>query len=205
MSMNPSAPLLEVLERARSLGVLGPGPVADHIEHADRFLQAVSGLPAGSRVLDLGSGGGVPGLIIAEEFPHLQVVLLDAMQRRVSLLVEAIDRLGWEDRVSAVQARAETYGRDNTARGSFDVVTARSFGPPATVAECAAPLLRVGGALIVSEPPDQPDRWPAAGLELLGLRAEPVSIPGLQMLRQVEQCPERFARRDGVPAKRPLF
>jgi 16S rRNA (guanine527-N7)-methyltransferase len=203
--MNPSAPLLEVLERARSLGVLGPGPVADHVSHADRFVQAVAGLPEGSRVLDLGSGGGVPGLIIAEECPHLTVVLLDSMQRRVTLLVEAVERLGWEARVSAVLARAETYGRDDSVRGSFDAVTARSFGPPAAVAECGAPLLRVGGVVIVSEPPDQPDRWPAAGLEPLGMCAEPVAIQGLQVLRQVEECPERFPRRDGVPAKRPLF
>ncbi len=203
--MSTSADLFEVLDRARTLGVLGPGPVQDHIDHAGRFVTALTGLPAGSRIVDLGSGGGVPGLVIADRCPELQVVLLDAMHRRTALLAEAISRLGWADRVSVLQSRAEIFGRDPSVRGSFDAVTARSFGPPATVAECAAPLLRAGGLLVVSEPPEQADRWPAVGLEQLGLRTEPPSIPGLQLLRQVEPCPERFPRRDGVPAKRPLF
>ena len=197
--------LIDVLERARTLGVLGPGPVRDHIEHAERFVRALEGLPPGARTLDLGSGGGVPGLVIADRRPDLRVVLLDSMQRRVALLAEAIDRLGWGDRVSAVLSRAETFGRRAEHRGGFHAVTARSFGPPATVAECAAPLLSIGGLLLVSEPPDQPDRWPADGLADLGLRASSVSSPGLQVLLQAESCPERFPRRDGVPAKRPLF
>jgi len=197
--------LIEVLERARTLGVLGPGPVLDHIDHAERFVRALEGLPLGAKILDLGSGGGVPGLVIADRRPDLRVVLLDSMQRRVALLAEAIDQLGWADRVSAVLSRAETFARQADQRAGFQAVTARSFGPPATVAECAAPLLALGGLLIVSEPPDQPDRWPAAGLAEFGLRAESVSPPGLQVLRQQESCPDRFPRRDGVPAKRPLF
>ena len=197
--------LTEVLERARTLGVLGPGPVRDHIEHAEKFVRALEGVPAGARILDLGSGGGVPGLIIADRRPDLSVVLLDSMQRRVALLEEAIDQLGWGARVSAVLSRAETFGRDSAQRASFAAVTARSFGPPATVAECASPLLVVGGLLIVSEPPDQPDRWPAAGLSEFGLLTEPSSVPGLQSLRQQEPCPDQYPRRDGVPAKRPRF
>jgi 16S rRNA (guanine527-N7)-methyltransferase len=127
------------------------------------------------------------------------------MQRRVALLEEAVDQLGWGARVSAVLSRAETFGRDPAQRASFAAVTARSFGPPATVAECASPLLVVGGLLIVSEPPDQPDRWPAAGLSEFGLRAEPSSVPGLQSLCQQEPCPDQYPRRAGVPAKRPRF
>jgi 16S rRNA (guanine527-N7)-methyltransferase len=197
--------LTEALERARTLGVLGPGPVRDHIEHAEKFVRALVGVPAGERILDLGSGGGVPGLVIAERRPDLTIVLLDSMQRRVALLEEAIDQLGWGARVSAVLSRAETFGRDSSQRASFAAVTARSFGPPATVAECASPLLMVGGLLIVSEPPDQPDRWPASGLSEFGLVAEPSSVPGLQSLQQQELCPDQYPRRDGVPAKRPRF
>ena len=83
------------------------------------------------------------------------------------------------------------------------------------VAECAAPFLRTGGWLVVSEPPGEPqggpgaghERWPAPVLSQLGL--EPTEFIsgefGYQVLRQLDLCPERFPRRDGVPAKNPLF
>jgi 16S rRNA (guanine527-N7)-methyltransferase len=90
-------------------------------------------------------------------------------------------------------------------------VTARSFGRPAVVAECAAPLLKPGGWLVVSEPPaaDRPEtpRWPAVALGQFGLVPEEQAREGFeyQVLRQHEACPDRFPRRTGVPAKRPLF
>jgi 16S rRNA (guanine527-N7)-methyltransferase len=108
-----------------------------------------------------------------------------------------------------VCARAEEAARAPQWRGSFDVVTARSFGPPAVTAECAVGFLRIGGALLVSEPPDpHPERWPADGLARLGLIAEPV--PGtasahLIRLRTSEAVDPRWPRRVGIPRKRPLW
>ena len=204
-SVQPSPPLLEVLERARRLGVLGPGPVLDHVGHAEGFLLALADVPAGSTVLDLGSGGGVPGLIIAEARPDLQVVLLDSLERRVARLDEAIVTMGWQGRVTTELARAEETGRSPQWRGTLDAVTARSFGPPAAVAECAAPLLRVGGLLVVSEPPAETDRWSPEGLELLGMEDDRTPVPGMRRLRQTVLCPETYPRRVGLPSKRPLF
>lgn len=204
-SVQPSPSLRDVLERARRLGVLGPGPVMDHVVHAEGFLNVLEDLPPGSKILDLGSGGGVPGLIIAEARPDLEVVLLDSLERRVALLSEAVVAMGWQGRVSTELARAEETGRSPLWRGQLDAVTARSFGPPATVAECAAPLLRVNGLLVVSEPPEETDRWEAEGLDLLGLVDEGVPVSGMRRLRQTVLCPEAYPRRVGLPAKRPLF
>jgi 16S rRNA (guanine527-N7)-methyltransferase len=196
--------LVHQLERARDLGFLGPGPVVPHIDHAAGFVAALSGV-AGV-VVDLGSGGGVPGLVVAMDRPDLEVVLLDAMAKRCRFLRSAAAALGLEDRVRIVEGRAEEAGR-GALRAAASAVTARSFGSPAATAECAAPLLRVGGRLIVSEPPDGPARWPAAGVAALGLRVVVRSADGprLQVLEQVTPCPDRFPRRVGVPAKRPLF
>ena len=116
-----------------------------------------------------------------------------------------------------LQVRAEACGRREDLRGAFGGVLARSFGRPAVVAECAAPLLEVGGFLVVSEPPRPAEvahalepggtRWPAEELEALGLVPLGVVHEGFDYmtLRQVTACPDRFPRRDGVPAKRPLF
>jgi 16S rRNA (guanine527-N7)-methyltransferase len=204
MALAPSPGLLGVLERARRLGVLGPGPVQDHITHAERFVDAVHDLTEGSVLVDLGSGAGVPGLVVAQARPDLQLLLLDSLERRIALLREGVAELGWEERVTVLLGRAEDLGRDGQWRGRADAVTARSFGPPATTAECAAPLLRVGGRLVVSEPPGGSDRWPTEGLAQLGLVADSPG-EGVRVLRQAVLCPEAFPRRVGVPAKRPLF
>ena len=92
---------------------------------------------------------------------------------------------------------------------SVDVVVARSLAAPAVAAEYAAPLLKVGGTAVIAEPPGgAPDRWPADGLADLGMRTGHVLFAPtatLQILEQAERCPEKFPRRVGVAAKRPLF
>lgn len=195
------------LERSREVGFLGPGPVADHVGHAVGFAEAVGEVPG--CVVDLGSGGGVPGLVLAERWGDTRFVLLDSSERRTDFLRTAVDGLGWHARVEVVRARAEVAGRDDTLRGWFDVVVSRSFGPPAVTAECAAPLLRMGGLLVVSEPPTGDQRWPDAGAAMVGLRwdrrHQGSTGAGYAVLRQGEPCPARFPRREGMPAKRPLW
>ena len=160
---------------------------------------------------DLGSGGGLPGLVVAHALEGATVALIDSSARRTAFLRRAVARLGLGDRVRVVEDRAEVCGRDEALRGSFDGVMARSFGRPAVVAECAAPLLKSGGWLLVSEPPSgrppEGSRWPAEPLRQLGLVPDEPTREGFeyQVLRQREPCPDRFPRRVGVPAKRPLF
>ncbi len=195
--------LLATLDRARTLGFLGPGPVEDHITHASGFLTALASVTG--RVVDLGSGGGVPGLILAIERPDLELVLVDATAKRCRFLEEAVARL--QLTASVIEGRAEVIGH-GALRGTADAVVARSFGPPSVTAECAAPLLRPGGLLVVSEPPASgEDRWPVAPLSKLGLRPllRTTTSPVIQVLTLAASCPDEFPRRDGVPAKRPLF
>lgn len=194
--------LLEQLERSRALGFLGPGPVEAHVAHSSAFVDALVGVEG--RVVDLGSGGGVPGLVVALARPDLDVVLVDAMGKRCRFLETAVAALGLT--ASVVEGRAEVVGR-GPLRGTARAVLARSFGPPAVTAECAAPLLSLGGVLVVSEPPVGPARWPSDGVAQLGLAIgrRTSGSPNLQLLELVEPCLERYPRRDGMPAKRPLF
>jgi 16S rRNA (guanine527-N7)-methyltransferase len=211
----------QLLEEARAAGFLGPGPLGIQFRHAEGFVVVCRRLwPDGAAppvLLDLGSGGGLPGLVVATSWPEASLVLLESNGRRTAFLREAVRRLGLEHRVSVHHDRAEFAGRDPEFRGRVDGVLARSFGRPAVVAECGAPLLKPGGWLIVSEPPrdipggpgDAPgrSRWPAEPLRQLGLEPEDLVRVEFdyQTLRQAEACPDRFPRRDGVPAKRPLF
>jgi 16S rRNA (guanine527-N7)-methyltransferase len=120
-----------------------------------------------------------------------------------------VTRLAPAAEVLVIAERAESVGHVASHRGQWDAVIARSFGAPAVTAECAAPLLVIGGVLVVAEPPSgSADRWPADGLARLGLSVESLVHTGdatYQVLRQVSECPARFPRRVGVPAKRPLF
>ncbi len=219
--------LLELLTEARALGFLGPGPLEPQIQHAEGFCSIARGLPGegSTRLVDLGSGGGLPGLVVASEWPEVTLALLEAHGRRAAFLRRAVERLGLADRVTVLEERAEIAGRDADLRAGFDGALARSFGRPAVVAECAAPLLRVGGWLIVSEPPqagvageggeageagglgEAGERWPAEPLRQFGLEPARVIHQTFEYrtLRQVAPCPDRFPRRNGVPAKKPLF
>jgi 16S rRNA (guanine527-N7)-methyltransferase len=197
--------------------LLGPGPLEVHLDHAAGFAAALAAAFDGevgvgvepARAGDLGSGGGVPGLPLAFVFVAWRWVLIDANQRRAAFLRAAVAELGLTGRVEVREQRAEEAGRDPSLRGQLDAVVARGFGPPAVVAECAAPLLRAGGRAVVSEPPGgAAERWPSDGLARLGMApASGLTFGGasFQVLLQLSPCADRYPRRIGVPAKRPLF
>ena len=141
--------------------------------------------------------------------------LLEAGARRAAFLERATARLGLADRVTVLHERAEVCGRETGCRGCYDGVLARSFGRPAVVAECAAPLLKVGGWLVVSEPPAAGEPAGASRLPVAGgapgparPRSRPRPSTGSSTTGSCGRwrvCPERFPRRNGVPAKKPLF
>jgi 16S rRNA (guanine527-N7)-methyltransferase len=184
---------------------LGPGDVDIALRRALDLAAGVDVPPA--RALDLGSGGGLPGLPLALAWPHSQWILLEASTTRAAFLADAVSKLAIGARVAVRAERAEVAGRSDL-RGSIDLVVARGFGPPAVTAECAAPLIRVGGRLVVAEPPGgRPDRWDRAGLAILGMQvgASGTTPTAWQALVQAQPCPDRYPRRTGVAAKRPLF
>lgn len=209
-----------MLLEARGLGYLGPGPVEANIEHALAYRAACPEAPL--RALDLGSGGGLPGLVLAltseSAWCDTRWSLLDASAKRCAFLRSAVEQLALVSRVVVIEGRAEELGRVPPHRGAYDVVVARSFGRPPVTAECGAPFLSIGGHLLVSEPPGRnvTERWPTRGLAELGLEMwteAPNGVTGktanpdfsVVRLIQAAPCPERFPRRTGQPAKRPLW
>jgi len=203
------AHLIEVLTRARDRGFLGPGDPADHRDHALGFAEAAEAVLERSplSVADLGTGGGVPGLVLATVWPGAEIALIESSVRRADALREWVGELHFTDRVEVVDLRAEDYAHEDR-REDFDLVAARSFAAPAVTAEIGTGLARVGGLLVVSEPPDPQDRWPADRLAGLGLApARPVVARGAHYacLRKVRAADPGTPRRRGRAGKRPLW
>ena len=147
------------------------GSIDDHGRHSlGLAASADEGFEFDGRVADLGSGVGLPSLLLADAYPDTHWTLIERRTGRADLLKRAVARLRWEDRIEVLALDAAEAGRASH-RGRSDVVTSRSFGPPSIAAELGAPLLRPGGSMIVSEPRarDPEIRWPAAGLSRCGL------------------------------------
>ncbi|MEZ5133745.1 MAG: RsmG family class I SAM-dependent methyltransferase [Acidimicrobiales bacterium] len=141
-------------------GIAGSGSVEAHLGRARAFAQARGG-PA-DRFCDLGTGPGMPGLVLALLWPEARGVLIDATERRVAFVEQWVRELGVAGRITVEHGRAEVLAHQEGFRHEFDTVVARSFGPPAVVAECASGFLALAGVALVSEP-RRTRRSPSAG------------------------------------------
>ena len=194
--------VLGALAEARALGFLGPGPLEAHVASAEAFAQALGDVDG--PVLDLGSGGGVPGLLLAARYGDIPWTLLDVHRRRTSFLARTVAALGWVGRVRVVRAAAEVAAHDPSYRGQFAAVTARSFGPPAVTAEIGAAFLAPDGVLVVAEPPNaDPSRWPADGVAELGLAQEAGGT--VAVLRRVSEVDAALPRAWRVLERHPRW
>ncbi|MEN9822029.1 MAG: putative ribosomal small subunit methyltransferase [Actinomycetota bacterium] len=179
---SPADPaLLAALSTIRDRGPIGEASLESAIDHADQYVAVLP--PDATELADLGSGGGLPGLVIAVRRPDLRITLVERRATRADLLRRAVSSLGLSGRVTVVAADASQVAADRPRE--FDVVTARSFAAPPITARWAGELLKDGGRLIVSEPPiDDPSRWPAPLLESCGLVDEGRSA-GVRTFRRI--------------------
>jgi 16S rRNA (guanine527-N7)-methyltransferase len=202
--------LPRVLEESRARGFLGPNAIEPHFTHSLGFAlcwEERTPTPPAS-FIDLGSGGGLPGLFLLERW-RCHAVFTDSMVKRAKFLEEVLLRDGAPADGTVIEGRVEETARIPQLVESFELVTARSFGPPAVTAECGAQFLKIGGVMIVSEPPEETDneRWNAEKLADLGLVAEGRVRHGAayQVLRKTHSTPGEYPRAIGTPRKRPLF
>ena len=151
--------LLRALTVIRDRGAIGTTELPDAIAHADRFVAVLPDRP--HRLADLGSGGGLPGLVIAVRRPDIDVTLIERRGNRADLLRRAVASLRLGTQVTVLAADVEEVARRSGA--VFDVVTARSFGGPDTTLHAIARLLAAGGQALISEPPQaRSEQWQLA-------------------------------------------
>lgn len=142
--------LLEVFRH--SMNLIGPGPAEAHFEDADR---ALSDLDAGGRWVDLGSGAGFPGLVLADLYPDLEIDLVDSRRKRCWFLDHVVAEAGGRRGIRVLCQRVEDLDD-----GGYDGVVARAFAPPDLVLTHARRLLRPGGCVVLFLQDDAPDLSP---------------------------------------------
>ncbi|PSR18532.1 16S rRNA (guanine(527)-N(7))-methyltransferase RsmG [filamentous cyanobacterium CCP3] len=169
---------------------------------------------SGLKVVDIGTGGGFPGLPVALVFPHWAIALMDATRKKIAALEFVCERLGIAN-VSFLPQRAEQVAHQPTHREAYDLALLRAVGSVNTCAEYALPLLKLGGQAVLYR-----GQWTAAeeagltailprlGGQLLELRSQTTPLTqGVRhnvILAKVDRTPDKFPRLPGIPAKTPL-
>jgi 16S rRNA (guanine527-N7)-methyltransferase len=166
----------------------------------------------GLRLLDVGSGGGFPGIPLRIAFPQWRVALLEATGKKAAFLEHVVGLLRL-DGASVIAGRAETIAHDPAHREAYDVVVSRAVAPMAVLAELCLPFCRTGGTFVAQKSAGADDEVSAArqAIETMGGgldRLQEVSYDGgeglLVVVEKAAPTPARYPRRSGIPAKRPL-
>jgi 16S rRNA (guanine527-N7)-methyltransferase len=187
---------------------LAAGPTDGLVEDC---LVLVEHLGDARRLVDIGSGGGLPGLPLKIVRPDLEVVLVEADGDKAAFLVHASAQLGLQG-VEVVNRRAEDGGRDPRLREAFDLAVARALAPMPVLAELCLPFVRVGGRLLAQKTDAEDVAAAGHAIEVLGGGAARV-VPAPSTARRsgtivivdkVRPTPAAYPRRAGLPARKPL-
>ncbi len=182
------------------------------------FIDSFSILPylknAGEKLVDVGTGGGFPGIPVKIAYGSTKVLLLDSLDKRINFLKTVIGVLGL-DGIDAVHARAEEAGANPQYRESFDVSVARAVANLPVLLEYCLPLVKTGGIFIAMKGSSTEELGASKkALEVLGGAVEEVrelTLPfsdikrNIVIVRKLRQTPTKYPRKPGKPAKEPLI
>lgn len=177
--------------------------------------QALTGLPAEWSCIDIGTGAGFPGLPLRVAFPPMRLTVLESTGKKAAFLEHIVAELGLSG-VDVVRGRAEEAGREPGLRESFDAALARAVAALPVLVEYALPLVKVGGVFVAQKGSEVDEEVEAAraAIALLGgelAEIHAVDVPGLDARRHLvvvakaSPTPDRYPRRPGIPAKRPII
>lgn len=209
---------LELLIDARRtinlIGIEEPREVLTQLFRDALCLQKTGGFSAEGPLLDLGTGGGIPGIPLKITNPSLHLWLLEARSKKAAFLRRTAERIGLSQ-VEILEGRAETLAHAQEYRERAAVVVSRSVAALPELVELGLPFLALGGLLVTWKGSRWSEELESAGraIELLGGEFEQsltLEVPGceyprvLVMIRKHSPTPDAFPRRNGVPHRKPL-
>lgn len=166
------------------------------------------------KVLDMGTGAGFPGIPIKIVYPHLEVVLLDSLNKRIKFLNEVIGKLGLSG-ITAIHGRAEDYAKQKEYREMFDLCVSRAVANLASLSEYCIPYTMLHGNFISYKSGSIEDELQNVknAVFLLGGKMKDTvkfTLPGsdiersLVVIEKVKKTPGKYPRKAGLPAKEPI-
>lgn len=170
----------------------------------------------GTRLLDLGSGAGFPGIPLAIAFPNLQLTLMDSLNKRIVYLTDEIEKLGLQNHTEALHARAEELARQAGQREAYDYCSSRAVARLAVLSEYCLPFVKVGGQMLAYKAGEIEEELSEAqfAIKKLGGTTDQVvsfSLPddagkrSLVVIRKIKDTPRIYPRKAGMPTKAPLM
>lgn len=209
------AALLKANERFNLTAIREPDAAwRRHIIDSLTILPVLDDLPENARVIDIGTGGGLPGMPLAIARPDLKIVLMDSTGKKTTFLEECAAQLGLSN-VTVLHTRAERAGQDPDHRSQYDVAICRAIGVMSELLEYAMPLLKVGGRLLAMKGPKAEQELEVAGDALTILGAGSVQVieaypEGFELntviveVTKDQPTPDEYPRLPGIPHQSPL-
>ncbi len=185
-----------------------------HVLDSLTVLPGLTDLPEGATVIDVGSGGGLPGLPLAIALPHLHFALLEATGKKARFMEQSIAALSVPN-AAVLHERAETAGHDRRHRQSYDAAVTRAVGPMNVLLELTLPLLRVGGRLLAMKGPTLEQELSQCGEALDVLGGGEVTVVDaypegfgihtvIAIIEKARPTPRAYPRLPGIPKQSPL-
>lgn len=164
---------------------------------------------------DIGSGAGFPSLPLKIMFPHLQVTIIDSLNKRIQFLNHLVSKLGLEH-VRCIHGRAEDEARKPMLRDAFDLATARAVARLNVLNELCLPFVKPGGLFAAMKGSNPEDELKEAAFSLQALRGEVEAVERFELpveqssrhillIRKTGNTPKAYPRKAGVPLKQPLI